>query len=66
MNATLRSLEKERTDAEPKHLDALLRFAARAYRRPLTKAERDDLLAYYHTLRTRTNSRMKTPFAIPS
>ena len=26
-------------------------FAARAYRRPLTKAERDDMLAYYHTLR---------------
>ncbi len=51
VNATLRTLEKERTDAEPKHLDALLRFAARAYRRPLTKAERDDLLAYYHTLR---------------
>ncbi len=53
VNATLRGLEKEHTDAEPKHLDALLRFAARAYRRPLTKAERDDLLAYYTTLRTK-------------
>ena len=51
VNGTLRSLEKERTDAEPKHLDALLKFAARAYRRPLTKAERDDLLVYYHSLR---------------
>jgi hypothetical protein len=51
VNATLRSLEKEHRDAEPKQLDALLNFAARAYRRPLTKAERDDLLAYYHTLR---------------
>ena len=51
VNATLRSLEKEHRDAEPKQLDALLRFAARAYRRPLTKAERDDLLAYYRTLR---------------
>jgi hypothetical protein len=51
VNATLRNLEKEHRDAEPQHLDALLRFAARAYRRPLTKAERDDLLAYYHTLR---------------
>ena len=48
VNATLRDLEKEHADAEPKQLDALLRFAARAYRRPLTKAERDDLLAYYH------------------
>ena len=51
VNATLRNLEKERKDAEPKHLDALLRFAARAYRRPLAKAERDDMLAYYRTLR---------------
>jgi hypothetical protein len=51
VNTTLRTLEKEHTDGEPKHLDALLRFAARAYRRPLTKGERDDLLAYYHALR---------------
>ena len=51
VNATLRGLEKEHVEAEPKHLDALLRFAARAYRRPLTKAERADFLAYYHTLR---------------
>ncbi len=51
VDATLRSLEKERKDAEPKQLDALLKFAARAYRRPLTKAERDDLLAYYHAVR---------------
>ena len=51
VNATLRNLEKERADAEPKHLDALLRFAARAYRRPLTKAESDDLPANYHALR---------------
>ena len=35
-----------RVDAEPHHLDALLKFAARAYRRPLTQAERDDMLAY--------------------
>ena len=38
-------------DAEPLHLEALLSFAARAYRRPLTQAERDDLLAYYRKLR---------------
>ena len=36
MNATLRSLEKERAEAEPRQLEALLQFAARAYRRPLT------------------------------
>jgi hypothetical protein len=51
INATLRGLEKMRAEAEPKHLDALLRFAGRAWRRPLTKAERDDLLAYYRTAR---------------
>jgi Protein of unknown function (DUF1592)/Protein of unknown function (DUF1588)/Protein of unknown function (DUF1585)/Protein of unknown function (DUF1595) len=53
MNATLRNLEKERKDAEPKHLEALLRFTERAYRRPLTKAERADVVTYYHTLRTK-------------
>jgi Protein of unknown function (DUF1592)/Protein of unknown function (DUF1588)/Protein of unknown function (DUF1587)/Protein of unknown function (DUF1595)/Protein of unknown function (DUF1585) len=53
VNATLRGLEKEHAEAEPKHLDALYRFAARAYRRPLTQAERDDLLAYYHDLRNK-------------
>jgi hypothetical protein len=53
LNATLRRLEKERQEAEPKHLEALLRFAARAYRRPLSKAEQDDLLDYYHSLRTK-------------
>ena len=44
-------LERMRVDAEPRHLDALLKFAARAYRRPLSQAERDDMLAYYHSLR---------------
>jgi hypothetical protein len=53
VNATLRRLEKERKDAEAKQLDTLLVFAARAYRRPLSKAEQDDLLAYYHELRTK-------------
>ena len=53
VDATLRRLEKERKDAESKHLQALLEFAAHAYRRPLTKAERDDLPAYYHSLRTK-------------
>jgi hypothetical protein len=51
VNATLRGLEKEHQDAVAKHLDALLEFAERAYRRPLAKTERDDLLAYYRELR---------------
>ncbi len=56
MNATLRSLEKERADAQPRQLQELLQFAQRAYRRPLTSAERADLLAYYHQDRTQNQS----------
>jgi Protein of unknown function (DUF1592)/Protein of unknown function (DUF1588)/Protein of unknown function (DUF1587)/Protein of unknown function (DUF1585)/Protein of unknown function (DUF1595) len=52
MNATLRSLEKERAAAESRQLESLLEFAARAYRRPLTPAERSELLEDYHKDRT--------------
>lgn len=55
IDTTLRNLEKERAEAESRHLQALLRFAERAYRRPLTPAEDSDLLAYYHELRTKNN-----------
>ena len=51
IDATLRNLEKVRMQAEPKHLEALLAFAARAYRRPLSKSERDEMIAYYHKTR---------------
>jgi len=51
IDATLRSLETMRAAAEPVQLDALTTFAARAYRRPLTQAERDGLMAYYQKLR---------------
>jgi hypothetical protein len=51
---TLRSVERMRVEAEPRHLDALLDFAARAYRRPLSKAERDGILAFYHSLREKS------------
>lgn len=53
INATLRALEISRRQSEPKHLEALVRFAARAYRRPLAATERADLLAYYRQLRTK-------------
>ena len=43
VNAAIRGVERKRLEAEPRQLDALLAFAARAYRRPLTAAERDDL-----------------------
>ncbi|HYP07164.1 MAG TPA: DUF1592 domain-containing protein [Bryobacteraceae bacterium] len=53
INATLRDLERQRASAEPKHLASLVKFATRAYRRPLTKAEQDDLIAHFRTLRTK-------------
>lgn len=55
VNATLRGIERARLDAEPRHLDALLRFAARAYRRPLSAAERADLLGFYRSQRDTKN-----------
>jgi hypothetical protein len=51
MNANVRAFEQARAAAESSHLDALLAFAARAYRRPMTKTEADDLRAFYHSLR---------------
>ncbi len=50
-NAQIRRVERARMEAEPWHLDALLKFAARAYRRPLVQEESDDILAYYRELR---------------
>ena len=55
VNAVLRNIEKERIDAEPRHLDSLMAFAARAYRRPLSAAERADILAFYRSLRDKSN-----------
>jgi hypothetical protein len=50
-NAKIRALEQAQKDAEPHHLDSLVNFAERAFRRPLSNAERDDILAFYHKLR---------------
>jgi acetyl esterase/lipase len=52
VNASLRWAEAARGEAQPKHLQALLDFAARAYRRSLTTEERDGFLSYYQKLRT--------------
>ncbi|HYO24594.1 MAG TPA: DUF1592 domain-containing protein, partial [Lacipirellulaceae bacterium] len=51
INGSIRRVERARIEAEPSHLDALLTFAARAYRRPLTDAEQQDLLAFYRAAR---------------
>jgi hypothetical protein len=50
-NRSIRHLEKARVDGEPSQLRALLDFAERAWRRPLTQDDRDDLLAYYRDAR---------------
>ncbi|MGH7138522.1 MAG: DUF1592 domain-containing protein, partial [Pirellulales bacterium] len=49
--ADIRWVEEARVSAEPTHLAALERFAERAYRRPLSRLECDDLLAFYRQLR---------------
>ncbi|MEX2174882.1 MAG: DUF1592 domain-containing protein [Pirellulaceae bacterium] len=51
INDQIRWVEAARLAAEPSHLDALLTFAERAYRRPLTSIEREGLLAFYRQLR---------------
>jgi hypothetical protein len=55
VNTTLRALEKQQLESEPKHLAAILDFAARAYRRPLTAADRDDITGYYRDLRDKNH-----------
>ena len=45
------AFRKQLSDSEPAHLAALLDFAARAYRRPLTESEREELRALYYRLR---------------
>ena len=47
----IRATEKARLESEPVQRRALLDFAQRAYRRPLTEAERVDLSAFYQMLR---------------
>ena len=55
VNATIRQIEKMRPASEAKHLDALVRFAAKAYRRPLAAAEAQDIRTYYRTLRDKNS-----------
>lgn len=51
MSADARWVEQARREAEPAHLQTLLQFTERAYRRPLTKSEGDGLLSFYRRLR---------------
>ncbi|HZZ80862.1 MAG TPA: DUF1592 domain-containing protein, partial [Gemmataceae bacterium] len=45
------AFKKSLVDTEPKHLDAVIAFAAKAYRRPLAAKEKDDLASLYQKLR---------------
>jgi hypothetical protein len=45
------AFRKQMLDAEPKHVDAVLRLAALAWRRPLTESESTGLRELYATLR---------------
>lgn len=51
ISASIRAVETARRAAEPTHLAALQALAERAYRRPLSAAERDDVVAFYRRLR---------------
>ena len=51
VNEGIRWVERARLEAEPVQLASLESFAARAYRRPLSDAERMDLLGYYRSRR---------------
>lgn len=51
ISAEIRRVELARKEAEPTHLRALEKLATRAYRRPLSRAEKDDLFAFYRELR---------------
>ncbi len=51
ITASYEAPSKVQAASEPKHLDALLAFAARAYRRPLADREDDELRRLYRRLR---------------
>ena len=44
-------MEKARLEAEPGHIQAVLQFADRAWRRALSATQRKDLVNYYQQLR---------------
>src|SRR5262249_29400708 len=53
ISLAIRRTEQARQAAEPSHLEALLAFAERAYRRPLSRAEQEELPAFYRELRAK-------------
>ncbi len=51
INASVRSVEADRSQAEAVHLEALVNFAERAFRRPITELESEALIAFYQERR---------------
>lgn len=51
IEASIQRVEQQRLAAEPRQLEALVEFARRAYRRPLSDEDRDELLAFHAALR---------------
>ena len=51
MNYDIRWVEHARLKAEPSHIRALQDFAQKAYRRPLSRTERDRIAGFYQALR---------------
>jgi hypothetical protein len=51
LGAAIRRTAQARSAAEPAHLEQLVAFAERAYRRPIEAAERAAVLAFYRQLR---------------
>lgn len=52
INAQIRRVEETRVASEPVHLTAVTEFAARAFRRPLSDAESQELRQFYQALRS--------------
>lgn len=57
MSQQIRVCEQVQAEAEPKHLQALVVFAAKAWRRPLTSDESRELISFYRDLREREQLR---------
>lgn len=51
MSRDFRWIEQTHIAAEPGHLESLVQFAERAWRRPLSTSEQDDVLRFYRRLR---------------
>ena len=48
---TIRRVERDRIEAEPRHVEAIQAFAERAYRRPLSPEDRRGVADFYRSLR---------------